>query len=1255
MLQQAWVDIKTKRKGFSKPLLVISNQQFVEIAVLPTTLNPKPYEAISKLVDADTHKPNLPEQVLFYLIDTRKKVLADMWESHHKAPDILWTPDGRNSAQNLYTDSRYRHKFIPLALYDAVSDPLVELLALNSSGDLRLASQNLLRHIIDAEPQAFLKKFFQQFLENQDHAQEIHSTRSVILFLRALVTGLYIVHPIFTSHIFNFFTSWIRHTFKEKRRVGEIVSSSTDLTLESEISLLSLNLSVLNDIIQLFTLLVPSCEGLTTKELKRNKLEGFFFTTTKNWAKHLLKSSEAQPNTMHKDFHEAHMSDLLQKVHLSQTEFMAAFAWRAPSEVPALIRIIFGESPTTTSSKSRPLSANVRAFVVPWTSGVLDNNRDEISRSFETLVDFDFYFFRTPHSIISFPFTVEQHHHAWTRLTLSILHQCELSTLTPEVLDCIFAALNIVVSRFHHNNRLVAKCLASYLTLMTRFARALRSGELYTKFIPAIFNLHYIAASEAKTDLMQAVIMLWVKFFSIHSEAFVLNSISVLVPIFLSAEQKGPEAVEQFAFSLLDCYQSIAKPSVLSGRDYDPLDVRAFLPGSHGLSGDSKSDFQISPCSSFDVSDLIRVITTVVAFEPISMRAAEYLKALKILIKPILNRIEMNLIPTGTRSGTLSMLHLSVWSIVGIYHNLALGRKRPAASRSFGLHSAAIPKPTDEIEDEVLRPRWFVAVCVREMFSLVRELVVQTAKAPIPSEVTHLINISSASVRDMAIQRISIRTDWFLDLTAIVLTLVDTEFFDEVASVYVESIGQVFTTYSSVGDFTNMILAVERLLVGGRTSRKLANSRLPKAVTNSIIYVGICRSLEIGLTEDPILRHAGYHMKFSHAMVKLIAAWILHTDSDIFATLDKVSHDPEYLAYILYPLLSELAPPPLSKTSGSSTWRGPSSQFKDISESNDRSYRFETCSCMSKIAIDVLSNHICMYAKLTKDENRLATFFSFFPESIAPPYNFAKLSTCLVSCGNLWMALILIKSICSNDVHTQGSKKPSSWWKQLAESLKILLDCLPMRPELADFARVDLEGGSWEGGYTKVRDMIRCSGVLMLWNFIYFIVAFDNELLVHMRSWILDKITEYDLSAPLILSTTLERKRNSRMIFGSVTTQSETEGYRARKHQAFEFVKVLNPVEIGSEAKDLVGEIQKWLMSMRRNSNISSNIIIQVDPSVKDEPVTAVMAPDRNTNTDFKQGAKAVLDAEWKRILDLLPNVYWFKQVAGNANSTYTV
>ncbi|KAF9132432.1 hypothetical protein BGW39_000145 [Mortierella sp. 14UC] len=523
-----------------------------------------------------------------------------------------------------------RHATVLIPVLNSLNLGTIDLMEDKAIG-VRSAAINFLSDYIRNEPVLFVRSFFAEVVHARPDRQ-----RCLISRLHLLLSGNSKLPPAFAFTLFNHLLGLLKWFQRNSKPLG---------------------LEMLATVLPLLADVVISTNDIVFKDFKRNKVDIFFAGLGRFWFKSailpesMFPAQLTNPGDILPRLGIPHQLFQMAMVNISQIQFMTSFLVRFPLEATDVKSSIgrFNRMP-----KLNPLEA--------LQSSKLEDNQylPDISKRSQRFLTATSYRERNARSLSSL------RARAWLCLVLNLIQRMDKHTTERLELTNILNGVNVILLEQGDDLGIVGQALDVYITAATRLRRLFASQNGYALFFPALFKIYCdSAAIQIVQDTIDAT---FYRFYLIHQEAFILQSLGAIVPLMLrnmTEEQSNIMSRRLFAFmEALDqpttIYHSkaLGVPS-LSVPYYDskpyggpqleiPHWISSFIPKSSRIFQNNGSN-NVLHKAEFTIADSIKLFLAVIAYDPGSVRSEQFVRVLKMVLPYFLDR-EAHLMTGGLDS-----------------------------------------------------------------------------------------------------------------------------------------------------------------------------------------------------------------------------------------------------------------------------------------------------------------------------------------------------------------------------------------------------------------------------------------------------------------------------------------------------------------------------------------------------------------------------------------------------------------------------
>ncbi|KAF9194469.1 hypothetical protein BGZ51_009549 [Haplosporangium sp. Z 767] len=775
-----------------------------------------------------------------------------------------------------------RHATILIPVLNSLNLGTIELLDDKSVG-VRTAASNFLSDYIRNEPVLLVRSFFAEIASARPDRQ-----RDLISRLHLLLSFSSNLPPAFAFALFNHLLGLLKWFQRNSKPLG--------------LDMLAVVLPLLADV-------VPSTNDIVFKDFKRNKVDVFFATMGRFWFKPNLTPESMFPSKL-TNFGQVlprldipHQLFQMAMININQVQFMTSFLVRFPLEVhdikanigrfsrmPKLDAAVAAAGPKMEDNQYLPDVSRRKAHFIPASS-----IRDRSLRSLSSL-----------------------RARAWLCFVLNLIQRMEKNNVERLEVMNIFNGVNVILLEHGNDLGIVGQALDVYVTAAMRLRRFFASQNGYSLIFPALFKIY--CDSWAIKQVQEIIDAVFYRFYLVHQEAFVLQSLGAIVPLMLrgmSSEQSDIVARGLFAFlEALDqpttaCranslgVQSLAEPyqqrSTYGPQLEIPSWMRSFIPADSKLFQSSN----LLQKREFTIADSIKLFLAIIAYDPGSLRSEQFVRVLKMIMPYFLDK-EPTLMAHG------------LGSLIEIFARFSRS-SRPLTPTSF-VPPPVAPRQVQDTEDsrsDVSRFALFSSplynnqavkgktwaqndrVAVKHEFMCLVQLFCDRGGKLADTQHQQMAALIRSLVKDYSHLKIPCTTEWIKDyIKSVVLTNHSASLSSNAASYIVVQFSSILRTHYKSIDFSGfldgLLLVVEdhrRLL---QTSPELCNI-FRERIANPALTVAVKGEWT---TDSIYISQAS----FCSSLVDLILAMINSANTDTISELEQASPTPRFIAYIVIPL-----------------------------------------------------------------------------------------------------------------------------------------------------------------------------------------------------------------------------------------------------------------------------------------------------------------------------------------------------------------
>ncbi|KAF9116859.1 hypothetical protein BGX27_009740 [Mortierella sp. AM989] len=776
-----------------------------------------------------------------------------------------------------------RHATVLIPILNTLNLSIIDLLDDEAIG-VRSAAISFLSDYIRNEPVVFVRSLFAEIVkEKKSDAQ-----KSLISRLHLLLSASSKLPPGFAFALFNHLFGLVKWYQRNSKPRG--------------MEMVALILPLLADV-------VSSTNDVVYKDFKRNKIDVFIANMGRFWFK---------PNIMPESMFPSRLVDTINVlprlgipyqlfqmalININQIQFTTSFLARFPLEVADIKNSIgrFNRMPSlgfveaTVASKlegSRflPDESKVRTRLVATTA-----YKDQSIRELSSL-----------------------RARAWLCFVINLIQRTEKDSTDRIGLIHIFNGVNTILLKHGDDLGIIGQALDVYVTAATHLRRffALQNG--YSLIFPTLFKIY--CDSTTVTVVQDTIDATFYRFYLLHQEAFVLQSLGSVVPLMLRnmrAEQS--EIMARCLFAFLEALdqptttyhskalgvQSLLEPyhenSSYGGPQLEIPDwMSSFIPK------DSKL-FQSSNLlhkQEFSISDSIKLFLAVIAFDPGSTRSEQFVRVLRQILPYFLDS-ETQLITSGVDSlvEVFSKFSRSSKPLVHpsfVPPEIAPRQGQDADENTCDLSRFALSSDPLSQSQAIKGKTWAQndRVAIKHEFVCLIETFCDRGGHLADNQHQQMAALIKSIVRDYTALKIPCTTEWIKDYIRNVILPINSPRESCRAVVYLvfQFSNALKPHYKSI-DFSGFLEGL--LLVVEDDRRYLRSSlELSNMIRDKIINPALALSVKGWTTDSVHISQA----RFCSSLVDLMLSMTNNADVDTIADLEHMTPSPRLMAYIIIPM-----------------------------------------------------------------------------------------------------------------------------------------------------------------------------------------------------------------------------------------------------------------------------------------------------------------------------------------------------------------
>ncbi|CAG8460271.1 1797_t:CDS:10 [Diversispora eburnea] len=562
----------------------------------------------------------------FYLDEEEFKI-AEESAAQEKIRRNVRGVNNNAASNNKSQPSSSKRRGISIPILCSFSMPLVDLLD-DAHGGVYNLTKELIMYFLRDDPSLFLRIFFSDL-----GIMNVEKQKELITRIRFLISMQHLFPPNFTHILFNHLAGILKWYSRDNKENG---------------------LALMTYVIPTLAEMVPAINNLLVRDFRKNKIEHIICNNGQFWF------SEGTPVTMFPRnltdnrirFHILSVPLELFQVailRIGHIHFMTNYVVKCPHEVYSIKKMIHAFAPF-------PLSDDYGQSKSTEMNNEEDRFLPDINKRGKRISELS-----NMHSrkIKDYKLLSALRARSWLNFLLEFLKRLNTNYNDRNELNLFLSGANDILLEHSGDFGIVGQTLVLYMTVATKFRRLFDTNRGYSIFIPALFKI--FCELENIKPIRSAITFTWIKFFNVHGESFIFQALGCLTPIILKGSAKSTTTGEWICSSLYELFKALNFPAkfvdTLGIFDIvDELDTSDFLivesPSllfnntinntltstfGNSFSGKLKTGLLGTHGDKiFSLDDLVRLFLTIIAYDPGSLRAEQFVHILQYLIPHLL-------------------------------------------------------------------------------------------------------------------------------------------------------------------------------------------------------------------------------------------------------------------------------------------------------------------------------------------------------------------------------------------------------------------------------------------------------------------------------------------------------------------------------------------------------------------------------------------------------------------------------------------
>ncbi|ORZ15402.1 hypothetical protein BCR41DRAFT_353710 [Lobosporangium transversale] len=655
---------------------------------------------------------------------------------------------------------------------------------------------------------------------------------------------------------------------------------------------------------------VSSTNDIVYKDFKRSKVDIFFSNMGRFWFRsNILPESMfphqlSNPNNILPRLCIPYQLFQMAVININQIQFMTSFLVRFPTEIQDIKNNIgrFNKMPRLITPQG------------PVGHKLEDNQYIPDATSESTYV-----IKHTSHGDRYLCNLSALRARAWLCFVLNLIQRMEKNSSERLELMNIFNGVNVILLDHGKDLGIVGQALDVYVTAVTRLRRFFASKNGYKLFFPALFKIY--CDSEPIPMVRDTIDAAFYRFYQLHQEAFVLQSLGAIVPLMLRKMTKGQSGIMlRSLITFLEALdrprttyyskglgvQSLSEPfhesSKYGGPQLEIPDwISSFIPKNSKLLQNSSLLYK----REFPISDSIKLFLAIIAFDPGSVRSEQFVRILGDILPYFLER-KPQLMTGGLDSLVEVFAKFSRSSRPLIPSGIILPTVAPRQSQDLGDAKCGLSRfslsPSPSSKTQAIKGKTWAQndrVAIKHEFVCLIQIFCDKGGQLADNQHQQMAAIIRSIIKDYITLKIPCTTEWIKDyIKSVIIPVQDLQQSCRAVLYLIVQFSNALRTHYKSVDFSGLL---EGLLLIAENERPYlrASPELAFLLRERVINIGLALAARSEWVVDSV--HIS-QAKFCNGLVDLILAMINHADTDTISELEHIVPTPRLMAYIIVPM-----------------------------------------------------------------------------------------------------------------------------------------------------------------------------------------------------------------------------------------------------------------------------------------------------------------------------------------------------------------
>ncbi|KAI8969954.1 hypothetical protein BDF20DRAFT_915847 [Mycotypha africana] len=760
----------------------------------------------------------------------------------------------------------------------------------------------LLEYFLRDDPSHFLRTFL-----NNLGKFKLERHKDILTRVRFLVSIQSKLPPEFTHILFNYLAGMLKWLVRENRSKDGLI-------------LMTLIHPILAE-------LILSTNDLSIRDLRKNKIEHLLISTGRFWFTH-EQPAGIFPRYLSDVRTPFTILDIPQEIfsvavlRISHIQFLTNYLIRYPREVYAVKKMLQDYEPLPIPSVKESTRWATQEDYFPDIAQRSNQNTAADKICVETAKR------QSSQSTIDIEMLSGVRARVWLRFIDILLTGLNKNYNDREELEQILKGINTIIANHSYDFNIVGQALILYTRVVTRFKRLFISNRGYPTFLPALFKVYCEVIRFPQ--IRSAIIFAWCRFYAVHGESFVFQMLGALVPLILNAYHKSEELGSWMSDNFFGLMQALHDPPYPgSTSDVIGLQLQVELDD-HERSVqeriDAASNPMVMPLStgilkplarsmtmpivanyvanfgnfSFDLRNFIKLFLTIIAYDPGSLRAEQFV----IIFRRLLPQFQ-------EVAGLRSLLDEGVAALVDVFNKFGKHAKVTLSNASTATHQSSsggyqgvMPEtdtPRAEAAQHAYGKQWQQNDRLTIRLEFVRLVQTYLKLDGSLNEVCHekMASIIRNIMRDYGnFKNLTLKTDWIKEY--LVNTVPSMAALRNFAKPLKKLLSQIFLQYRSqykTVDASDLYDGIAIMIELGQ--EKSMNMYDVAAVVNEK-FVTFGLSIAARSVTNRVDKEE--HNRFCNSLVRVILAVTEHSSLDMLSTIEQQVATPCLMIDILIPI-----------------------------------------------------------------------------------------------------------------------------------------------------------------------------------------------------------------------------------------------------------------------------------------------------------------------------------------------------------------